>query len=586
MILTNVTALLLRVEQTKVLDNFSVANRRLSSGVRMIGSPYYAVGLSQANCMQSKKVTNQLYPLNLQGAQFYSLTQLDGLQKVLKIYERIVTVSLLAMDRTVSGTDHTSFNIEISALGEQLEKMMSFTYQGRRFYNATLLCDDVKNIAFGELDLEADNTPEVTHAVRAETINVHASSGTISPRLNSVCASDIYLGWVREKFLLNVSKPNREPVHTQNYDDPDFSFASWVWVTSSSAIASDDDIFEVSFGSGKSITYKIYTKGSSSRTDGTIFKSQNANNIKDGGDFHKGVWKDSPTWSFYTGTPSHDSDEDGIIDNPSLQITDNQKNALSGVSGWITTAKLNNTDRSDYQNWTNSGDGTEFPGHLNKNYRDHDFGYYSKIPNVIFTEDLPRDFQNTVISIQIKTETVGIIYAEDKSGHDGDSDGTETLGIYFFPEHPDFAIPMNQQGNEISIVAKSFGALYSESPVYGEFYSPETVGMALDTLNHLRGNGDNYGKVRSVIDDCLSAVTKEINCINQEIEKLEQRLLQSEATIAKLADANIAVEATALAKSKIRSDLAISCISKSSRINDALIPLTTNQFEAAILKHE
>ena len=157
MILTNVTALLLRVEQTKVLDNFSVANRRLSSGVRMIGSPYYAVGLSQANCMQSKKVTNQLYPLNLQGAQFYSLTQLDGLQKVLKIYERIVTVSLLAMDRTVSGTDHTSFNIEISALGEQLEKMMSFTYQGRRFYNATLLCYDVKNIAFGELDLEADN---------------------------------------------------------------------------------------------------------------------------------------------------------------------------------------------------------------------------------------------------------------------------------------------------------------------------------------------------------------------------------------------------------------------------------------------
>ena len=82
MILTNVTALLLRVEQTKALDNFSVANRRLSSGVRMIGSPYHTVGLSQVICMLSKKVTNQLYPLNLQGAHFYSLTQLDGLQKV------------------------------------------------------------------------------------------------------------------------------------------------------------------------------------------------------------------------------------------------------------------------------------------------------------------------------------------------------------------------------------------------------------------------------------------------------------------------------------------------------------------------
>ena len=47
----------------------------------------------------------------------------------------------------------------------------------------------------------------------------------------------------------------------------------------------------------------------------------------------------------------------------------------------------------------------------------------------------------------------------------------------------------------------------------------------------------------------------------------------------------MANNATQLAKSKIRSMCCL-CISKSMRINDALIPLTTNHHRGAILKDE
>ena len=87
-----------------------------------------------------------------------------------------------------------------------------------------------------------------------------------------------------------------------------------------------------------------------------------------------------------------------------------------------------------------------------------------------------------------------------------------------------------------------------------------------------------------VIDDRLSAVASEINRLDRELEKLEERGIRNEAAIGKLVDADMANNATQIAKSKIRSDVAASCISKIDEINDALIPLTTNHHRGAILK--
>ena len=280
-------------------------------------------------------------------------------------------------------------------------------------------------------------------------------------------------------------------------------------------------------------------------------------------------------------TFTYDSDGDGINDSPAPEITASQWEAL--LPGTDTTDKI--TDRSDYMNLqkVNDVEGAEYEGDLTKKYGEPDAGY-TNVPKVIFTKDLPEYFENTEMTIQIETKSIGIIYAEGESGSDNDSDGTGTPGIKFVPEHPELEIPIDHQGNKIGIAAKSFGTLHSESPVYGEFYSLATAGKAADTLDYLRGNGGYYGEARCVIDDRLSEVAAELNRLDQEIAKMEEADIRSEAAIGKLLDADMASEATQLAKSKIRADMATSCISKSIGINNALISLTTNHYRGASLK--
>jgi flagellin-like hook-associated protein FlgL len=609
MILTNVTALQSQVEQTKAQDNFSKAARRLSSGVRSSSSAFDAGGLSQASRMQSEKIIDQSYRLNLQNARSYLLTQQEGLQKVLKIYDRMETLSIRAMDTTVSDADRTSFNDEFTALVEQLEEMMSSTYQGRRLYNATLLCGGVKNIGLEEgLDLANINSTW-SHAIRSQTVDVHSSTGTLTFRVNSGGSGDIYRVWMGDKLVLSLGSnpPNDSVDHRLDYntdaDDPDdyphiqnvpdgYSFGTG-WATSGSANNGDDDIIEVSFGPEKPTTYKIYLGDSNSRPDGKIHKNQDVDDSDGDGNTTEGIWHLRTTWqSTDTATFTHDSDGDGVNDSPALEITDDQRNALLGIPVWNTADRDNNTDRSDYQNWANDWTGAEYEGDLTKKYGDPDAGYYTNIPNIVFTNDLPEGFESTDLTLQIETETIGIIYQEGQAApYDEndpsspiDPDNTGTPGIKFVPEHPDLEIPIDHQGNKIGIAAKSFGTLYSESPVYGEFHSLETAGKAADTLDHLRGNGDYYGEARCVIDDRLSAVASELNRIDQEIEKLEEREVQNIAAIGKIVDTDMAADATELAKSKIRSDLATSCISKSIGINDALISLTTKHFRGSILK--
>ena len=607
MILTNTTALASQVEQTKAQQNYHSAMRRISSGARMLGSSTDSGGLSQSSRLHSERILDQSYRSNLQNARSFLLAQQEGLEKVLKVYDRMETLSLRAMDPVITDSDRRAYNDEFNSLVLQLEELMSSEYQGRRLYNATLLCGGVKNIGLEE-GLDLASIPDTwTHAIRSQTVDVHSSTGTLTFRVNSGGAGDIYRVWMGDRLVFSLgSKPPNDLVdHRQNYNTDaggidnypliqnvpsGYSFGTG-WSTSGSASNGDDDIIEVSFGPGKPTTYKIYLGASNSRPDGTIHKNRDIDDIDGDGNTTELIYDLKTDWqSTDTGTFTFDSDGDGVNDSPAPEITQDQRNALPSFGN--ATNRNNNTDRSDYQNWTNDWDGAEYEGDLTKKYGDPDAGYYTKIPNIVFTDELPDGFESTDLTLQIETETIGIIYQKGQAApYDGvndpssiDPDGTGTPGITFIPEHPDLEIPIDHQGNKLGVSAKSFGTLYSESPVYGEFHSLENVGKASDTLDHLRGNGDYYGEARCVIDDRMSAVAAELNRIDREIQKLEERDIRSEAAIGKLLDADMATEATQLAKSKIRSDVAASCISKSIWINDTLIPLTTNHHRGAILK--
>ena len=112
----------------------------------------------------------------------------------------------------------------------------------------------------------------------------------------------------------------------------------------------------------------------------------------------------------------------------------------------------------------------------------------------------------------------------------------------------------------------------------------DTVYKSSDTLDYLRGNGDYTGETKWILDDHLSNIGIELKQIEDEIHKIEEKEVHTESVIAKILDADIAANATQLAKSKVRSDIAASCISKSIRINDALIQLTTNHHRGELIK--
>ena len=60
--------------------------------------------------------------------------------------------------------------------------------------------------------------------------------------------------------------------------------------------------------------------------------------------------------------------------------------------------------------------------------------------------------------------------------------------------------------------------------------------------------------------------------------------IHKEIAIGKIMDADVAAEVVNLARSKLKSDVALSCISKSTRIVDSLISLTTQHHKGAIIR--
>ena len=78
------------------------------------------------------------------------------------------------------------------------------------------------------------------------------------------------------------------------------------------------------------------------------------------------------------------------------------------------------------------------------------------------------------------------------------------------------------------------------------------------------------------MEDRLSALATEIRRLDSEIESLDQKEIHKEIAIGKIMDADVAAEVVNSREVKLKSDVALSCISKSTRIVDSLISLQHN----------
>lgn len=212
-------------------------------------------------------------------------------------------------------------------------------------------------------------------------------------------------------------------------------------------------------------------------------------------------------------------------------------------------------------------------------------GQYSNI----ITNDLPASATSTMLTLQIETESVGIIYAKGNSANN-DADNSGTPAVSFVPEIFKLPVTIDVQGNQMDLEPKGFGTLSGESPVTGIPHSLDSVAKARDTLDHLRGNrysdgsnGSYYGEGNCIVNERLSAVAAEIRRIDLEIEELQNQVAGGEQSIGRISDADMAREATHLAKSSLKMSLAEQVMSNSARLKDVLIPLTTNHHRGAML---
>ena len=101
---------------------------------------------------------------------------------------------------------------------------------------------------------------------------------------------------------------------------------------------------------------------------------------------------------------------------------------------------------------------------------------------------------------------------------------------------------------------------------------------------------ENANKVLSALDAELTNLTDSMANIaaaqsryQNEIESLEEKEVTSEVSISRISDTDFAKEAINFTKSKLKSEMSAQIMSKTSRMKDLLIPLTTNHFRSHVL---
>ena len=256
--------------------------------------------------------------------------------------------------------------------------------------------------------------------------------------------------------------------------------------------------------------------------------------------------------------------------------------------GWRTSGSANNGDADLIEVTFQPGKETTFkitPGDSNDNNADGISNFNNMVSGEyhnVYTNPVPPNFSSTQLTLQIETDSIGIIYKKDHTAS-GYSQGSGQ-GIEFTPIFPPLEVETASSGETVEISQKGFSYFDEKSDQTGDFYGLDTLAKASDTLDYPRGNNEYYGETKWVIEDHLSRIAIEQKQIEDEIEKIEQQEIHTESMLSKILDADIAYEATKVAKSEVKANVAASCISKSIQINDSLISLTTNHHRGQILK--
>jgi hypothetical protein len=138
-------------------------------------------------------------------------------------------------------------------------------------------------------------------------------------------------------------------------------------------------------------------------------------------------------------------------------------------------------------------------------------------------------------------------------------------------------IPSNTNGNNIELKPKGFDR-FEDS----DFSSAVN---ARDAVDKMRGNEEKnyFGEMKCIVENRIGSLGAEYKRVDSEIRALENQITHGEMALGRITDADMAKEATELARNNLKSELATQVMANSSRLKDVLIPLTTDHFRGAAL---
>ena len=89
--------------------------------------------------------------------------------------------------------------------------------------------------------------------------------------------------------------------------------------------------------------------------------------------------------------------------------------------------------------------------------------------------------------------------------------------------------------------------------------------------------------MKCIVENRIGTLGSEYKRVDSEIRALENQITHGEMALGRIQDADMAREATELARNNLKSELATQVMANSSRLKDVLIPLTTDHFRGAAL---
>ncbi len=544
--LTNYSFLNSRNDYMTAIAERKVNADRVATGERLERSGTDVGAIHQA-AYQKTEITSDLQSIaNLRNLRSFLFAQENSLRRVHEMYDRMEILAIKASNPITPASDRADYEIEFANYREQLEEIMKSRYNGTLLFSSTEMCGGDVEITLKELDASTaakKNAGNGTHIVRAQTQETGSPSGTVTFRVNSGGAGDTYRVWMGDICVFSAG-PEFKGTTADLYEESE----SGEWVGKN---FNGNAPFGATgrYGSPEPYSY-TYTKAS-----GEVVS----------------IKVEAPAFA-YSGngwrTSHFASDEDDDLF--TVQFGPGEKTTYSIQLG--ATNDTNGDGISDY------------------NPYDASTGLYTNI----VTKDLPEDFDRTEMTLQVETETIGVIYEEGASSgnnetyvQDQDSagnllfnsdgspkmvlaDGIENSGVSFTPTPFIRYIPKDRHGNMIELDPKGFDRFEDSSLL--------TPASAQETVDKMRGNGNYFGEMKCIVENRIGILGSEYKRVDYEIRALEDQVMQGQLALSRIQDADMAHEATELAKNSLKSELATHVLANTARLKDILIPLTTEHF--------